>query len=233
MTRAFLPITLLLLASACTPTDHASPSSESSETEPFVLELYSTGDASARHVAVALDQLLDEVLGQVRALPNGQVAVAAPASIQNGVARVIERLVEAGEPTIRRIRVRQWLIEGSPAERTGIPDELTALEPSLQATAESMGAMAFRSLDNVEHVMLEDTGSAIRGKLLETEVDARTTADRIVLDLNVGTPMFGGVRAEIGLDPGEHIVMAQIERPLGSDEKADSIVLFVVQAEFI
>ncbi|MGK7295208.1 MAG: hypothetical protein ACNS61_05155 [Candidatus Wenzhouxiangella sp. M2_3B_020] len=231
MARVFLPIFLLLLASACTPTDDVD--STASETEPFVLELYSTGDASARRVAVALDQLLDEVLGQVRALPNGQLAVAAPASIQAGVADVIEKLVEAGEPPIRRIRIRQWLVEGNPADRTEVPDDLAPLAPSLEATAASVGPMTYRSLDKVEHVMLEDTGSAIRGKLLETEVNARTTADRILLDLNVGTPMFGGVRAEIGLDPGEHIVMAQIERPLGSDEKSDSIVVFVVQAEFI
>lgn len=228
---AFIAIVLLTLT-ACQPDSEISNSDDSVPGN-LTLELYSTGDTSAQRVAFALDQLLDGFLGQARALRNGQIAVAAPASIQSGVARVIEQLAEAGEPEIRRIRVRQWLIEGNPAGQTKIPDELAALAGPLEATTASVGNLGFRLLDRSEHVMLENTKSTIRGKLLDTNINARATADRIQLDLNIETSLLGGVRAEIGLDPGEHIVMAQIERPLGDEDHADSIVVFVVQADFI
>lgn len=232
MVRIALIFTAALFLTACQP-DHQSSTSNDSVPGNMTLELYSTGDTSARQVAVALDQLLDGFLGQVRALPNGQIAVAAPASIQSGVARVIERLAEAGEPDIRRIRVRQWLIQGNPAAQTEVPDELATLASSLEATAASVGNLDFKILDRSEHVMLEDTASMVQGKLLNTDIDARATADRIQLDLKISTPGLGNVRAEIGVDPGEHIVIAQIDRPLVNEEHADSIVVFVVQADFI
>lgn len=239
MTRKMLlliPVAFLTVACSDAPRSTAGKT----DPEPVVLELYSTEGVSAPRVAVALEELVSGAsgsAGSVAPLPNGQVAVAAPASVQDGVARIIERLAEAGpDPSpreVRRIRIQQWLIEAAPAQKTRVPTDLEPLEDLLRPIADSAGPLTFEARDRVEHVTTENNESFVQGRVLETTTRTRTRGDRILIGANIDTPMFGGLRTDLALDSGEQVVLAQIGRPLQADEDGDHLIVFVIRADFL
>jgi hypothetical protein len=205
------------------------------------LKLYETGDASPRNVDEALGFLLSGIEeARIRALPNGRVAISAPASAHSGIERMIAALAESGgalaesgdaEP--RSIRIHQWLIEGKPADRTTIPERLAPLRDALTELTDAVGPLSLEQLDRTEFVTNENQISNITGKLLRTNIRAHAAGDALLLDVNVGTPSLGRINTEITVPSGEHVVLAQIQRPFEDEADPDSIIVFVIRADLI
>jgi hypothetical protein len=231
----FLLFPAAVLIAACSNEPDPSSGTAGVETEdPLVLKLYETGDASPRNVDEALGFLLSGIEeARIRALPNGRVAISAPASAHSGIERMIAALAESGDAEPRSIRIHQWLIEGKPADRTTIPERLAPLRDALTELTDAVGPLSLEQLDRTEFVTNENQISNIFGKLLRTNIRAHAAGDALLLDVNVSTPSLGRINTEITVPSGEHVVLAQIQRPLEDEADPDSIIVFVIRADLI
>jgi hypothetical protein len=231
----FLLFPAAVLIAACSNEPDPSSGTAGVETEdPLVLKLYETGDASPRNVDEALGFLLSGIEeARIRALPNGRVAISAPASAHSGIERMIAALAESGDAEPRSIRIHQWLIEGKPADRTTIPERLAPLRDALTELTDAVGPLSLEQLDRTEFVTNENQISNITGKLLRTNIRAHAAGDALLLDVNVSTPSLGRINTEITVPSGEHVVLAQIQRPFEDEADPDSIIVFVIRADLI
>lgn len=234
MIRTTFLICTVLLLSACNPPPNDSETSRANE--PLVLEVYPVGSGMADPIESALRDLLgnDETsMGNVRALPNGNIAVAAPASMQPGIATLIEQIAQSEPERTQQIQIRQWLIEATPAAQTNVPETLALLEAELRDFASSAGDMAFERLDTSQHIMLNAKFSNLSSKLLHSSVQARIEGERILADVNTRAPMMGRVNTEFSVESGQSLVVAQMGKPGGEQEETDKLVIFVFQAEIL
>lgn len=221
---AFLVVALLTLT-ACQPESDV-PDSDSVPGN-LVIKVYSTGETPVDDVQRHIQALFPSV--NVRALPNGRIAVAAPAPQQPSVGELIKQLSKAEPEPARQVRVRQWLVEGTPADQVAIPDNLVTLENALLDTAELAGPMAFERLELIEFRVLDERQANAVGKIMDTSVWVQIQADRIQLMTETGTRPFGSrLETDISLASGERIVMGLVENP-----DRDSMLLFIVQAEIL
>lgn len=230
---AFLICSILLLA-ACNPPPNDSEATD--RREPLVLEVYPVSRGMADQIESSLGFLLsgDEVgSSRVRTLPNGHIAVSAPASMQPGIATLIEQISESGPVVKRQVRIRQWLIQGAPAEETTIPSNLASLEAELRDFASSAGDMAFERLDTAQHIMLDGKRSNVSSKLLNSSLRTRIEGDRVLVDINTRAPMLGRLDTEFSAAPGQSLVMAKLEKPGNEGQESDKIVIFVIQANIL
>lgn len=221
---AFLVVALLTLT-ACQPESDV-PDSDSVPGN-LMIKVYSTGETPIDDVESHIKALFPS--GKVRALPNGRIAVAAPGPQQPSIGALIEQLSKTEPEPPRQVRVRQWLVEGTPADQVAIPDNLAILEKPLLDTAELAGPMAFERLELVAFQGLEERRAKAIGKIMNTSVGVRIQDDRIELLTETDTRPYGSrLETDITLASGERIVMGLVENP-----DRDSMLLFVVQAEIL
>jgi len=230
---AFLICTVLLLTACNPPPNH---SGTDRVDEPLVLEVYPVGSGMADPIESALRALLgnDETsVGNVRALPNGNIAVAAPASMQPGIGTLIEQLAESGPAETHQVRINQWLIEGTAAEQTSIPSNLASLEAELRDVASSTGDMVFERLDTSQHITLDGKHSNFAGKLLNSSLKTRIEDGIVLVDINTSAPMLGRVNSKFSVKSGRSLVIAQLGKRESEDQEADKLVIFIFQAEIL
>ncbi len=228
---AFLICTISLLA-ACN--SQPSDTQATDGQEPPVIKVYPASESMADGIESALRVLLSggEVrAGAVRALPNGHIAVSAPASMQPGIAELIERIAGSGPMMKRQVRIKQWLIEGAPAEQTAIPSNLAPLEAELRDFAISAGDMAFQRLDTSQHIMLDGRPSVASSKLLNSSFQTRIEGDRIFVAIITQAPMLRRLETEFSAASGQRQVLAQLERP--ERDAQEKIIVFVIQADIL
>jgi len=234
MIRTAILIGTLVLLAGCNrpPNDPESGQAH----DPLVLEVYPAGPGMAERIESSLAYLLsgrDNRIGRVTTLPNGHIAVSAPASMQPGIAALIEEIVDTGPVATRQVRIRQWLIEATAAEQTRVPANLASLEAELRDFASSVGAMAFERLDQAEHVMLDGRSSNLESKLLDSSVATRIQGERILLELSTRAPLLGRLNTEFSARNGQNLIMAQLEKAESDEQANGSMILFVVQAEIL
>jgi len=230
---ASLICTVLILA-ACNPL--SDDSEATSAHEPLVLEVYPVASGMADQIESSLGFLLsggESGTGRVSILPNGHIAVAAPESMQPGIAALIKKIAESGPVETRQVRIRQWLIEGSSSGQTTIPENLATLEVELLDFAAAAGNMAFERLDTSQHIMLDGKHSNLTSKLLNSSLQARIEAGRILADVSTRAPMLGRVSTEFSVESGQSLVVAQIGKPVGEGEQAEKLIIFAFQAEIL
>lgn len=219
---AFLVIVLLTLT-ACqsdteVPDNNAVPGN-------LKIEIYSTGETPVDEVEEHIKALFPS--GNVRALPNGRIAVAAPAPQQPSIGELIKQLSKA-EPA-RQVRVRQWLIEATPSDQVAVPDNLSTLEEPLLDTAKVIGPMAFERIEQVEFLGLEGRRATVAGKAMQISTWVQLEGDRIELGTETSTNPYGSfLETNISMASGERVVMGLVEHPDG-----DSMLLFVIHAEIL
>src|SRR6056297_3595854 len=227
---ASLICTVLILA-ACNPL--SDDSEATSAHEPLVLEVYPVASGMADQIESSLGFLLsggESGTGRVSILPNGHIAVAAP---ESGIAALIKKIAESGPVETRQVRIRQWLIEGSSSGQTTIPENLATLEVELLDFAAAAGNMAFERLDTSQHIMLDGKHSNLTSKLLNSSLQARIEAGRILADVSTRAPMLGRVSTEFSVESGQSLVVAQIGKPVGEGEQAEKLIIFAFQAEIL
>lgn len=193
--------------------------------ENLKIEIYSTGETPVDEVEEHIKALFPS--GNVRSLPNGRIAVAAPAPQQPSIGELIKQLSKA-EPA-RQVRVRQWLIKATPSDQVAIPDNLTTLEEPLLDTAEVSGPAAFERIEMVEFQGLEGRRTTVIGKAMQIAIFVRLEGNRIELRTQTNTKPYNSVlETNITLVSGEPIVMGLVENADG-----DSMLLFVIEAEIL
>jgi len=234
MIRTALLIGTLVLLAGCNrpPNDPESGQAH----DPLVLEVYPAGPGMAERIESSLAYLLsgrDTRVGRVTTLPNGHIAVSAPASMQSGIAALIDEIVDTGPAATRQVRIRQWLIEATAAEQTSVPDNLASLEAELRDFTSSVGAMTFERLDRAEHVMRDGKRSILESKLLNSSFSTRIQGDRILVDVHTSAPMLGRLNTEFSAQTGQNLIMAQLEKVESDEQAAGSMILFVVRAEIL
>lgn len=230
---AFLIFTILLLA-ACNPLPDGSEAT--SVREPLVVDVYSVAPGMGDQIESSLGYLLsggENGTGKVTTLPNGHIAVSAPESMQPGIAELVKKIAESGPVETRQVRIRQWLIEGSPAEQTTFPETLASLEAELRDLAATAGNMAFERLDTSQHIVLDGKHSNLTSKLLNSSLRARIEAGRILADVSTRAPRLGRVNTEFSVESGQRLVLAQVGKPDAEGEDTDKLIIFVFQAEIL
>jgi len=119
MTRIACAALMIALATGCTP---RSQTEDSAAGDALKLAVYETESGAAPRISMALNQLLSGHgesgrIGRVSILPNGQVAVSAPASIHPAVEQLIERMDVSAAPSARKIRIQTATVEPCFARR--------------------------------------------------------------------------------------------------------------------
>lgn len=219
---AFLVIVLLTLAACQSDTEVPDNSANPAYLK---IEIYSTGETPVDEVEEHIKALFPS--GNVRALPNGRIAVAAPRQQQPSIGELIKQLSEA-EPA-RQVRVRQWLIKATPSDQVAIPNNLTTLEEPLLDTVEVSGPAAFERIEMAEFQGLEGRRATVVGKAMQIRMWVRLEGNRIELRTETNTTPYGSLlETNISLVSGEPIVMGLVENADG-----DSMLLFVIEAEIL
>ena len=221
--NAFLVLALLTLA-ACQHETHV-PDNNSVPGN-LKIEIYSTGETPVEEIERHIEALFPS--GNVRALPNGRIAVAAPAPQQPSIGELIKQLGKAEPEPARQVRVRQWLVEGTPSDQVAIPDNLSTLEKPLLDTAELAGPMTFERLEMIEFQVLEQRRAKAKGEIMQTSVLVQIEADTIQLRTDTLTGIGSGLETDITLASGERIVMGMV-----GNRDDDSMLLFIIQAEIL
>jgi len=234
MIRASFLVLMILFLAACNPLPDNSGDGDSQQ--PLVLEVYAVSGGMAEPIESALRVLLadgENGVGNVRAMPNGNIAVAAPASMQAGIAKLIEQIAESGPEPTQQVQIRLWLIEGTAAEQTSIPSNLASLEAELRDVASSAGDMAFERLDTSQHITLDGKHSNFSGKLLNSSLRTRIENERVLVDINASAPMLGRVNTEFSVESGQSLVIAQLGKRENESQEAEKLVIFIFKAEIL
>jgi len=228
MTRtAFLAIVLLTLT-ACESDRDVPDSNPGSVPGNLRIEVYSTGETPVAEVERHLKAVFPS--GNYRALPNGRIAVAASVSQQPSIGKLIEQLGKTEPEPPSQIRIRQWLVEATPADDVMVPENLLSLEKALTDTTTLIGPLSFRRLEQVEFRVLEGQQGRISGKMLEVSADVRQiVSDTILLRMRINSrPIDSYLETDMAITSGERIVMGMVEHP---DQEA--MLLLVLEAEIL
>jgi len=129
MTRIALTALTIVLLTGCTP---RSSTDDRAGADTPKLAVYETESGSAARISMALNELLsgfgdDSRTGNVSVLPNGQIAVSAPASIHPAVERLIQRMDVTAASTARPGRARDG--RRQTLKRAGQPARRQPLDP--------------------------------------------------------------------------------------------------------
>ena len=229
---AFLICSILLLA-ACNPPTNDSESHDSQD--PLVLEVYPASTGMAGQIESALAYLLagsarENRTGIVTVLPNGHIAVSAPASMQPGIAALIEQIAESEPEPPSQVRIRQWLVEATPAKNVMIPDNLASLEKPLTNTTALTGPLSFKRLEQVEFRVLEGRQGRINGKMLDVSAQARQiVSDTILLRMQIRSRPTGSyLETDMSVNSGERVVMGMVE-----NREQEAMLMLVLEAEIL
>ena len=228
MIRTVILVIALVTLTACQSERDVSDSDPGSVPGSLRIEVYSTGETPVADVERHLKAVFPS--GNYRALPNGRIAVAASVSQQPSIGKLIEQLGRTEPEPPSQIRIRQWLVEATPAENVMVPDNLVYLEKPLTDTATLTGSLSFKRLEQVEFRVLEGGQGRTSGKMLDVSADARQiVSDTILLGMKIHSRPTGSyLETEMSIESGERVVMGMLEH---SDQEA--MLLLVLEAEIL
>ncbi len=191
--------------------------------DPVVLQTYSVPSEIAHEVQNALAGALwrgetTSPLGRVTALPNGNLLVTAPESVQKGVSRIIHDITENKPGPTPTIGFEMWVVTAAPGEGSQVPDGLTEVAPALGAIQKAKGPLKFELLEKVSTAARAGGDqSRVTGAQTNMEVQAslRTAGENkqvVAAELRLGVSGFGwnsSLRAQSEMRPGELLVVGQ------------------------
>jgi len=196
--------------------------------DPVVLESYTVPAEIAGEVRNALAGALwhgndSPPLGQVTLMPNGRLVVTAPASVQEGVSRVIHDVIENKPGPTPAITFDVWIVTAAPgndsqAGKAQAAESLAEIGPALGAIQKAKGPLRFELLEKLSTVARTGRDkSKVRGAQAFMEVDAslRTAEDNqqmVAAKLQMGVMGLGwnsNLEAQSEMRPGELLVVGQ------------------------
>lgn len=191
--------------------------------DPVVLQTYAVPPEIAEEVRNALSGALwrgqnDPPIGQVTLMPNGSLVVTAPASVQEGVGRIIHDITENRPGPTPSIRFDLWVVAASPGEGTQASDALEEVAPALEVIRKAKGPLEFELVEKLSTVARTGRDdSSVRGARASMQVRAslRTAEDNqqvVAAKLRTGVGGFGwdsSLEAQAEMRPGELLVVGQ------------------------
>lgn len=191
--------------------------------DPVVLQTYSVPAEIGQEVRNALAGALwrgdtTAPLGHVTALPNGDLLVAAPESVQRGVDRIIRDVTKNKPGPTPTIGFEMWVVTAAPGDDVQPSEALSEVAPALEAISKAKGALRFELLEKVSTTTRSgDSQSQVSGARANMGVKAslRTTSENqqvIAAELQLAVNGFGwssSLRAQSEMRPGELLVVGQ------------------------
>lgn len=228
MIRTAFVVTALLTLTACQPDRDVPDGDPGSVPGSLRIEVYSTGETPVAEVERHLKAVFPS--GNYRALPNGRIAVAASVSQQPSIGKLIEQLGKTEPEPPSQIRIRQWLVEATPADDVTVSENLVSIEKALTDTTALTGPLSFRRLEQVEFRVLEGRGGRITGKMLDVSANVRQiVSDTILLRMTINSrPIDSYLETDMAITSGERIVMGMVEHP-----EQEAMLLLVLEAEIL
>jgi hypothetical protein len=179
------------------------------EPEPLELVTYDAPEGVAERIEPILTRVLAEV-GNAELLPGGKVLVAAPASLQAGVAKLFEDTAGLTAKPRAYVTLEYWVVVGQEAAPVSMTGEVATQDPRLDALAgvldpitKTQGHGHYRLLDRVTLSSLEGERARSQGIVLQE-------TSQIV------TVQGGKVQAQVELE---------LDERAGYDHKIDTVLL--------
>ncbi len=194
----------------------------------LVLRSYDVPPELAPEMSSILNGILEGEKGRVKLGPNGQLVVAAPESIQEGIAELIAEMnVDAPQPP-PMITITYWAVVGQPASETATSANLQEIESALATIAEADGAASFGLLEKLRLRSLSGESGEAKGQQLRVRQRASTQAGRVIAELNLSG--VGNFETTVNIEPDQLLVLGQTMMP-GAKTADEARLYLVVRAQ--
>lgn len=202
-----------------------------------VMRSYVVHGDLADEVRAALESALltgdgKQFLGRVTLAPNGQLIVTAPESIQRGVTKLLDDVLQVSPGPTPSIKLEAWFVRAGMGDGPADP-RLAEIQPALAAIGEAQGASQFQLIEKLTlHSRAGHTGS-VDG--IQTQLRAEPTVRRSGQTQVVASTVelrVDRAGAELGVDveltPGELLVLGQSAFAEGDPATAPPQTLFYI-----
>ncbi len=209
MRRLFPLLGLALFA--CTPPAVPEPA----PAPPMEMRVYDVPAGQKGFIARTVNNAMSAETRQGRALegPADTVVVVAPASLQTGVAALVDKVGRAApvEAAVVNVELRYWVVAATPAESPVIPAELQVVGPALADIARVDGPATFELVAQRRIQTMNGRSGAVKTRELSIQQDLAVSHDRsaIQVDLMVSLGRSDTLRTELSLAPDTFAVLAQ------------------------
>jgi hypothetical protein len=219
--------------------------------DPPILQSYEVPQEIAAELRSTLATALwrgndQPALGQIALMPNGQLLVTAPVSVQSGVRRIIREIAESKPVATPTIGFDVWIVTAVPGGDGKVSAALGEIEPALAVIRKTKGPLAFdlvEKLSTVTRAGLSESkvrgataGLEVQASLRKAEDNQQVVAAKLKLAINatqtqILTGTMRQLEAQIELRPGELLVVGQSAAgAVRDDAKADAQVYYIARA---
>lgn len=207
-------IACLIAAAACNaPQMPTLPTPPSPPSPPLVLRSYKAPEGQEERLTATLRELIargDDAQGRVVRGPNAQILVAAPESLQGGVASLLQEISSAAQAAPRTIQLRYWLVLGQPAASPAPRGpRLQELAAALDGVVEAEGPMRFTLLEKLTLQSMDGEFARAQGRLLETEHNAAAASEGVLANIDLEVTGGHKLQTRVALQPGQTVVLSQ------------------------
>lgn len=222
-------VAILLLLSACKPSDIATSSQE------FLIKTYAVEGYDTEQLAGVLGSALrisdEQRFGQVRALGQSQILVSATQRVHDDIEVMLQRLPkELFQDQKTAISYSFWKLAIIPGEVGGVPDELTVISDAVNALSHELGGTPHRFVlqDFMQLESMEDARSSIRNHDFMINVRSAVQGERISAEVNIGEPnSHRSLEFEVELHNGRDVVIGVLK---DKTSEQDALVAYVLRA---
>ena len=206
---------------------------------PLVLRSYSVAPELGTELTTIINGVLrrgDEMppVGRVTLGPGGQLIVAAPEEIHEGIEKMLGDIKSATPEPPPMIKITYWIMAGSPVEKTRWPSRLKELEPALESIVSAEGPTAFTLVEKSQIYSLSGEQGKIETRLFWIRQTATARESQILASINLNDRGIGGgdIDTRVNLSPGQLLVLGQSALPesIGGREDTNSSLYIIVRA---
>jgi len=222
--QALLALAAGLSITACVPPPHATAPTE---TAPPELELvtYQVDPSQTAKVQAILRRVFSgvgEVHGTLSEAPGGRIAVLAPATVHEGVARLVADIGQNTEPdpAPANVRFTYWMVGGSPADTdTGpLPVALKPVSDTLAAIVGWDGPQWFRLVGHTTLTSIDGDRAEAESSSLQIQqiasIDPATGTIIADVDLELWVDDSGRIpkmETRVQVQPGQTLILSTLD----------------------
>lgn len=204
---------------------------------PPLLRAYEVTPELAPELTTILNELLwrSEGIppaGRVRLSPSGQLLVAAPESVHDGIEEIIAKMETAPQDPAPMIAITYWIVAGHPTGETTWSPRLREVEQALETVTSAEGSMTFDLIEKVELHSLSGESGSTESRLYRIDQKATARGDRVFSNLQIkGKYQGGNITSRVNLRPDQFLVLGQSalsESPFDK-EPVDSTQYFIIR----
>jgi len=205
---------LTLLLTGC----GAAPDARAGDTGALELKVYQVPDGFQEELAEVANRAFSAVsekdqlrVARVEVLPNGDLALLAPASIHKGFAELAAKVKERRPSGPNNATIDCWVLLGMrDGKDEPLAEELTELNAVLDQLNRG-GVGGFRLLEKFRLSSSLGASARATGKYLEFNQNLSMVRGRVVADLRLGgiRGVISDMRTRLHLEPGKFVVIGE------------------------